>query len=125
MKFFIWAIVTIAIIAVLCGWGTMASTEKIDSMLSTLEEANSYSGSIPENAKEVVEKLSKKWEDDVFLISMLLPHHHLDEVKEKLVALKAYANTDEFAEWRDATLVFKEELLHIRDLLGISADNIL
>ena len=125
MKFFIYALVIIIIIGIICAWGTIASTKKIDSMLSTLDKAKPSGEVVPENAIEVVKRLSNKWEEDEFIISMFLPHHHLDEVKEKLVALEAYANTDEFAEWRDATLVFKEELLHIRDLLGVSADNIL
>lgn len=125
MKFFIYALVIIIIIGIICAWGTIASTKKIDSMLSTLDKAKPSGEVVPKNAIEVVENLSSKWEEDEFLISMFLPHHHLDEVKEKLVALEAYANTDEFAEWRDAMLVFKEELLHIRDLLGVSADNVL
>lgn len=125
MKFFIYALVIITLIGVLCAWGTIASTEKIDSLLSTLDKAAPYGESVPANAAEVVETLSKKWKESSFLISMLLPHHHLDDVKEKLVTLQAYASTDEFAEWQDATLVLKEELLHIRGLLGVSADNVL
>lgn len=125
MKFFIYALVIITLIGTLCAWGTIASTEKIDSLLNTLDEARPSGENVPENAAEVVEELSKEWEESSFFISMLLPHHHLDEVKEKLVALEAYADTDEFAEWHDAALVLKEELLHIRDLLGVSADNIL
>ena len=125
MKFFIYALAIIALIGILCTWGTIASVDKIDSLIRTLDEAKPQGESVPPNANEVVDRLSKKWEKDSFLISMLLPHHHLDEVKEKLVTLKAYATTDEFAEWRDASLVLKEELQHIRGLLGVSADNVL
>ncbi|MBQ4556773.1 MAG: DUF4363 family protein [Clostridia bacterium] len=125
MKFFVCALVIIIIIGILCAWGTIAGTRKIDSLLNIMSEATPHGEAVPKNAVEVVEKLSKKWEEDVFFISMLLPHHHLDEVKEKLVTLTAYASTDEFAEWHDATLVLEEEFRHIRGLLGMSADNVL
>ena len=61
----------------------------------------------------------------MFLISMFLPHHHLDEVKEKLVSLVAYTKSDEYAEWQEAKMILEEEMQHIRGLIQVSADNIL
>lgn len=125
MKLFIMSIVTLAMIACLCTYGTVAGTKVIDDMINTLESSETGSDKVPPNAEQTSDSLLAKWEERSFMLSMFLPHHHLDNVKEKLVKLYAYANTDEFAEWKDATLVLKEELLHIRGLIGISADNIL
>ncbi|MBQ6893755.1 MAG: DUF4363 family protein [Clostridia bacterium] len=125
MKFFIVALIILASVGVFCAWGSVESVDRIDSMMATLNEAKSDEQKVPSNAAEVSELFGKEWEENMFLISMLLPHHHLDEVKEKWVALNAYANTDEFAEWQEAKLVLEEELLHIRELIKISTDNIM
>lgn len=124
MKLFIVSLATLALIFGLCIWGTVYGTKTIDSFISTLSEAKSDS-KVPENAGNVYKKLSDAWEKSSFALSLLLPHHHLDEVKEKLVQLGAYSATDEFAEWRDAVFALNEEFEHIRGLVGISMDNIL
>ena len=125
MKFFIAAIVILALISTLCAWGTNESVKQIDAMLETLGEASPSEGRIPPNSVEVAKKFDAEWEENMFLISMFLPHHHLDEVKEKLVSLKAYAKTEEFAEWQEAMHVLEEEMMHIRGLICVSADNVL
>ncbi len=125
MKFFISAIVMLVITGTLSAWGTVESVKRIDCILQTLENSKASSENVPSNAIEISEKFDKQWEESEFLISMLLPHHHLDEVKEKLVSLKAYAKTDEFAEWQEAMLVLEEEMLHLRGLITVSTDNIL
>ena len=125
MKFCIAAIVILALIGTLCAWGTNESVKRIDKMLDTLGEAESVGESIPTNSVEVAKEFGMQWEENMFLISMFLPHHHLDEVKEKLVALEAYADTEEFAEWREAKFVLEEEMQHIRGLICVSADNVL
>ncbi len=124
MKLFIVSIVTLAIICGLCVWGTIYGTKTVDTLISTLETAKS-GAEVPQNASEIYKKLSSDWEKSSFSLSLLLPHHHLDEVKEKLVRLGAYSATDEFAEWHDAVLGLNEEFEHIRGLVGISIDNIL
>ena len=124
MKLFIVSIVTLAIICGLCIWGTIYGTKTIDGLISTLETAKS-STEVPPEASEIYNKLSINWERNSFPLSLLLPHHHLDEVKEKLVRLGAYSATDEFAEWHDAVWGLNEEFEHIRGLIGISIDNIM
>lgn len=125
MKFFITSIAILLSIFALCAWGSHESVNRIDSMLDILSKANTADEIIPQNAADAAEEFSKEWESNMFLISMFLPHHHLDEVKEKLVSLAAYAHTEEFAEWQEALLILKEELTHIRGLISITADNIL
>ncbi|MBE6679322.1 MAG: DUF4363 family protein [Ruminococcaceae bacterium] len=124
MKLFIASLITLALICGLCVWGTIYGAESIDGLILALEEAKSASD-MPKNAADIYENLSAKWEESSFSLSLLLPHHHLDEVKEKLVRLGAYSDTDEFAEWHDAVLGLGEEFEHIRGLVGISIDNIL
>ncbi len=124
MKLFVVAISTLAIIIAICVWGTVYGTGTIDEMISILSSSKDAK-EVPEDAESMCAELQKRWEKHSFALSMLLPHHHLDKVKEKLVQLEAYAATDEFAEWHDAVLVLNEELLHIRGLVGISFDNIL
>lgn len=125
MKFFIVSLVILSSVFILCAWGSHESVRRIDNMLETLSIESGTDGKIPENAAKAAEDFSKEWEDNMFLISMLLPHHHLDEVKEKLVSLQAYADTDEFAEWHEALVILREELTHIRDLIKVTADNVL
>lgn len=125
MKTFVAALLTLTATVCFCFFGTAAGTKTVDTMLDVLSEVETQYESIPQNADEVCETLLVMWEEHSFLISMLLPHHHLDEVKEKLVTLTAYADTDEFAEWQDAKMVLEEELQHIRGLMKFSADNVL
>ncbi len=124
MKLFIASIITVILICGLCIYSTVMGTNAINGMLCELEAATPEGKKVPENADEVCKRLQAKWEDSSFMLSMLLPHHHLDSAKEKIVSLNAYAVTDEFAEWNDATLALREELSHIRGLLKANADNI-
>ena len=57
MKFFIAAIVILALISTLCAWGTNESVKQIDAMLETLGEASPSEGRIPPNSVEVAKKL--------------------------------------------------------------------
>lgn len=125
MKTFVAALLTLTATVCFCFFGTATGTKTVDAMLGVLSEIEAQSEKVPQNADEVCERLSVMWEEHSFLISMLLPHHHLDEVKEKLVTLTAYADTDEFAEWQDAKMVLEEELQHVRELMKFSADNVL
>lgn len=125
MKMFI---ISLFILTAICCASTISAVEsikRIDSMTEILDSVSYYDKNIPENAAEAAERFNEEWEKNMFLISMLLPHHHLDEVKEKLTSLKAYATTEEFAEWQEANLILKEELEHIRGLIAVTADNIL
>ena len=79
----------------------------------------------PPNAAEVSGALLERWEARYFWISMFLPHHHLDDVKERMVSLDSYAQTDEYAEWLEAHHQLHQSLTHIRGLLKADADNIL
>ena len=125
MKLFIAALVTFSLIVMLCVFGTVVGIRIIDEMLEMLYSASAKSGAVPENAVEISEKLLNKWEKDFFPISMMLPHHHLDEIKEELVSLMAYSETEEYAEWLESGALLEESLLHVRGLLGVSMDNIL
>lgn len=125
MKLFVVSLIILTVIFGLCTFCTVVGTKNIDGMINTLSSAKTSGDKVPENAAKVCESLRDKWEKNSFLLSMFLPHNHLDEVKEKLVKLEAYANTDEFAEWKDATFVLKDELWHIRGLIGVSLDNVL
>ena len=124
MKLFIIALVTLTFICVSCAFGAVYGTKTIDNLISTLNEVK-HEIKIPTDAPQIYKKLSSNFEKSSFLLSLLLPHHHLDEVKEKLVRLGAYSVTDEFAEWHDAVLELNEELEHIRGLVRISIDNIM
>ena len=125
MKLFIVSLVVLGLTCTACIFGTVSGTKTIDELIFIIDSAKSENESVPQNAAEACAKLEAKWEECSFMLSMLLPHHHLDNVKEKLVKLEAYATTEEFAEWNDASKVLKEELIHIRGLVGISIDNIL
>ncbi len=125
MKFFIAALVIILLTGTVCAWGTNESVKRIDDMLITLDITEHEDGSVPPDALERAEKFNMQWEENMFLISMFLPHHHLDEVKEKLVSLIAYTKSDEYAEWQEAKMILEEEMQHIRGLIQVSADNIL
>ena len=124
MKFFIGALIILILTGTVCAWGTHESISRIDDMLNTLDMAETANGEVPPDALERAEKFEAQWEENMFLISMFLPHHHLDEVKEKLVSLIAYTKTDEFAEWQEAKMVLEEEMQHIRGLIRVSADNV-
>ena len=125
MKLFVGALATIVLAGAICAFGTNESIKKIDEMLDTLNATESESGEVPQDALSRAESFGKQWDENMFLISMFLPHHHLDEVKEKLVSLIAYAKTNEYAEWQEAAAVLEEEMQHIRGLIRVSADNIL
>ena len=125
MKFFIITLVLLFSVGVFCATWTHDGIRRVDEMIETLSAAQEKDGTVPQNAMGTVEKLEKQWAKNEFYISMLLPHHHLDEVKEKLISLKAYASTEEFADWTEAKLVLLEELEHIRALIRISSDNVL
>lgn len=125
MKLFIISLITLALIAVFCIFGFVSVTRTIDSMLKILSSADAIDESVPQDTADACDRLREIWDKRSFLISMFLPHGHLDDVKEKLVTLTAYADTDEFAEWQDAKLVLEEELRHIRGLIELSSDNVL
>lgn len=125
MKFFVVSIVILLSVFILCAWGSHESVRRIDGMLEILNTAQAIDERVPENAAKAADAFSEEWDDSMFLVSMLLPHHHLDEVNEKLVSLHSYANTEEFAEWHEALQVLKEELTHIRGLIKVTADNVL
>jgi len=124
MKLFIAALCTIIIIAAFCAIGTVKSIDIIDGLLTELQGLP-QDGEVPNNAKEVSEKLLTKWEDDFFIISILHPHQHLDEVKEKLINLDSYSGTDEYAEWKQAHASLEESLTHLKGLLEANLDNIM
>lgn len=125
MKLFVTALLTLALIAGLCIWGTAASTSIIDDLLSELHRVPADDGNVPKNASEVSENILAMWEEKMFVISMFLPHEHLDEVKEKMIALQSYADAEEYAEWAEAHNNLEEALLHLRDLLAANIDNIM
>ena len=125
MKFFIASLAILLSALLLCAWGSHESIHRIDTMLQVLETLEGIEQKVPASAVEAADEFSKQWEDNMFLISMLLPHHHLDEVTEKLVSLQSYAKTEEFAEWHEALAVLREEMTHIRGLIKVTADNVL
>lgn len=125
MKLFVTALLTLALIVGLCIWGTAASASIIDDLLSELHRVPADSGNVPQNASEVSENILAIWEEKMFIISMFHPHEHLDEVKEKMIALQSYADAEEYAEWAEAHNNLEEALLHLRDLLAANVDNIL
>ena len=125
MKLFICAMVVLSLIAAFCIFGGMACSAIIDDLLALLDTASAESDVIPPNAAEVSSALLERWEARYFWISMFLPHHHLDDVKERMVSLDSYAQTDEYAEWLEAHHQLHQSLTHIRGLLKADADNIL
>ena len=125
MKFFIVSAAILLSIALACTVGTIESTKRIDKMIETLSSLEPDNQEVPTGANLAIKSLETQWKKNEFIISMLLPHHHLDEVKEKLVSLASYTQSGEFAEWQEAKNIFLEELTHIRSIVGVSADNIL
>ena len=125
MKLFVCAMVVLSLIAAFCIFGGMACSAIIDDLLALLDTASAESDAIPPNAAEVSGALLERWEARYFWISMFLPHHHLDDVKERMVSLDSYAQTDEYAEWLEAHHQLHQSLTHIRGLLKADADNIL
>lgn len=125
MKLFIAALLTLALIAGVCIWGTTTSTHIIDDLLHELQNAPADRGVIPDSASEVSEKILAIWEEKFFVISMFHPHEHLDEVKEAMIALRSYADLEEYTEWAKAHADLVEALLHLRGLLEANIDNIL
>ncbi len=125
MKHFIAALVCLTAVTLLCAFGTKASTDVIDDLLNTLDRMPPNAGAVPPEATEISNGLLQMWEDDFFIISMMHPHEHLDEVKEKMVNLQSYSDTGEYAEWKQAHASLKEALQHLKDLLEANIDNIL
>lgn len=125
MKHFIAALVCLTAVTLLCAFGTKASTDVIDDLLNTLDRMPPNAGAVSPEAAEISNRLLQMWEDDFFIISMVHPHEHLDEVKEKMVNLQSYSDTDEYAEWKQAHASLKEALQHLKDLLEANIDNIL
>lgn len=125
MKLFIIAICVLVAVTVFCIIGGIKSTDVIDELLEKLHQLPTDAGCVPQNAKEVAEDILSDWEEDFFIISIFHPHHHLDEVKEKMTNLLSYSGTDEYAEWRQAHASLEESLLHLKGLLEANADNVM
>ena len=118
MKLFVCALAVLALIAAFCVFGTAACTAFIDEMTDLLDTAAPQGGAaVPANAGAVSGALLERWNEHFFCISMLLPHHHLDDVKNAMVALDSYAQTDEYPDWRAAHERLHEALTHLRGLL--------
>lgn len=126
MKLFICALVVLALIASFCIFGAIACTAIIDEMADLLDTAAPQGdAAVPANASAVSGALLQKWNEHFFCISMFLPHHHLDDVKNAMVTLDSYAQTDEYPDWLAAHERLHEALTHLRGLLRANADNIL
>lgn len=125
MKHFIAALLCLAIVSIFCTVGSKASTDAIDEILGILHHAPTDTGEIPSQARAVTEDALTLWEEKFFLISIFHPHQHLDEVKEKMVILKSYSDTEEYAEWKQAHASLEEALLHLKGLLEANIDNIM
>ena len=125
MKLFVAAVCTLLAISILCAIGTFKSIDIIDTLISKLDSVKADEGEVPSSAKAVSDNLIKEWDEDFFIISILHPHQHLDEVKEKMVSLQSYSDTDEYAEWKQAHASLKESLLHLKSLLEANIDNIM
>ena len=125
MKLFVAALCVLGAVATFCIFGTIKSIAVIDDILEELHEVPSDSGRVPVGAKKVSREIIEMWEEDFFIISIFHPHIHLDEVKEKMVSLDSYSDTDEYAEWKQAHASLEESLLHLRELLKANADNIM
>lgn len=125
MKHFIAALACLTVITIFCAVGTKASTNTIDEILTLLHQAPTDAGTVPPQAKETADNVLALWEEKFFLISIFHPHQHLDEVKEKMVNLQSYSDTDEYAEWKQAHASLEEALLHLQSLLEANIDNIL
>lgn len=125
MKLFIAALCTLAAVAAFCTVGSIKSIDIIDGLVLALDSVEADDGKVPPDAKEMSEELLTKWEEKFFIISVFHPHQHLDEVKEKMINLDSYSDTDEYAEWRQAHASLKESLLHLKGLLEANMDNIM
>lgn len=125
MKHFIAALVCLTVISVFCIIGSRASTDVIEGILEVLHRAPADMGEIPAEARAIAEDVLALWEDRFFLISIFHPHQHLDEVKEKMVNLQSYSDTEEYAEWKQAHASLEEALLHLKSLLEANIDNIM
>lgn len=125
MKLFVCAIVVLLLITAFCVFGGMECSAIIDDLLALLDTAAAEGDFIPPNAAAVSSALLERWETRYFWISMLLPHHHLDDVKERMVSLDSFARTDDYDNWLEAHCLLRQSLTHIRGLLKADADNIL
>ena len=125
MKLFVVALCVLGAIAAFCIFGTIKSIDVIDDILEELHEVPSDSGVVPKGAKKVSREILDMWEEDFFIISIFHPHVHLDEVKEKMISLDSYSDTDEYGNWKEAHASLEESLLHLRELLKANADNIM
>ena len=125
MKLFVCALLIIALIVGGCAWGSAYVTGQLDEMLSLLQADIPTDEHIPENAAAVSKALTAAWEKNHFLISMFLPHHHLDDIRENLAALSVLSEHGEFPDWTAAKRQTEEVLVHLRGLMQVSADNIL
>ena len=125
MKLFIASLCCLAVLIGGTLFGSAVATRKIDRMLTELHHAPSTLGEVPPEAKAVSDAVLALWEEDFFLISLLHPHAHLDEVKEKMVVFHSYSGTEEYAEWKQAHASLEESLLHLKGLLEANIDNIM
>ena len=125
MKHFIAALLCLTIVAVFCAVGSKASTDVIDEILGVLHHVSTDAGKIPTEARTAADDTLALWEEKFFLISIFHPHQHLDEVKEKMVILDSYSDTEEYAEWKQAHASLEEALLHLKGLLEANIDNIM
>lgn len=125
MKLFVCAMLTITLIVSFSVCGAVVCTAAIDRWIELLNTALPTAAQIPPNAEAVGNALLTDWERHSFFISMLLPHHYLDDVKTAMLSLCSYAKASEYAEWLQAHARLNEALKHLRGLLQANADNIL
>lgn len=125
MKHFVAALACLTMITVFCTVGAGTSTDAIDEILGVLHHAPTDTGAVPPQAKETADIALALWEEKFFLISIFHPHQHLDEVKEKMIVLQSYSDTEEYAEWKQAHASLEEALLHLKGLLEANIDNIM
>lgn len=125
MKLLTAALICLALLIGFCAVGTIASLNSIGEILDLLESVDDDGAHISPAAEDAANKIKNTWEKNEFVISLVHPHGHLDEVEEKITDLCSYATSDDYAAWHNACESLKAALGHLHDLLTANIDNVM
>lgn len=125
MKLFIAALLCLSLLICFCAVGTMMSLRSIGEILDILESIDDDGAHIPPDAEDAASAVQSTWEKSEFVISLVHPHGHLDEVDEKITNLCSYAGADDYAAWHSACESLRAALRHLHDLLTANIDNVM
>ena len=121
MKGFIASVITLCLLSGIVIWNSIWIRNKTGELLDIVHEIPDT----PENAGDMCEKLSEKWDGCRKLMVMSVSHTEVELIDAGITSLLVYANKSSETDFAAALAALEEELEYLRLSESLTFDGIL